>query len=283
MKHLNVATLVIALCFASLAIGQKRSDADLFNEARIAIDKFKDCPAAVKALNEVSAQGKRNPIWIYYKARASECANDLAESLSQYREYNRIAPGHQEILDKIGELEYKLRKQQEDNAAAQQQRLDLARHEETAKTGLMQQLNQFAGTWEQQGNVSPVYFHSYCSARRHEERTLSIDNFNPGELVTIGHYQIELTVKADSDNPTSDCDRWDDINMRRDEWEQERTYDLKLTCNKEDNSSCSGELTQTGCSGSGCDRSENFLSITVRRVGPQLSLVTRSGTYLMRR
>ena len=264
------------------AFGQKRSDADLFTEARIAIDKFKDCPAAVKALNEVSDAGKRDPIWIYYAAKSSECANNLVESLKQYRQYNQLSPGHAEIIDKIGELEYRLRKQRESDSAAEQQRQDAARKEETAKMQLTRSLNRVAGSWSQEGNVSPVYFNDYCSARRHEERTLDIDQFASGALETSGQYRIRVRVQADGDNP-SGCDRMDGVNMRRDEWEQARSYTVKLTCGREDNSPCHGELQQTNCSGDGCARSQNYVSITLRRLGSQISITNGSGTYVMSR
>lgn len=177
MTRLTFAGLLSILFCGSFGFGQKRSDADLFTEARIAIDKFKDCPTAVKALKEVSDAGKRDPIWIYYTAKSSECANNLVESLRLYRQYNELSPGHSEIIDKIGELEYRLRKQRENDAAADQQRLEATRKEEAAKTQLMQNLNQLAGSWSQEGDVSPVWFHDYCSARRHEERSLDLDRF----------------------------------------------------------------------------------------------------------
>src|ERR1700735_4391913 len=98
---------ILIVPLVPFALYGQRSDADLFTEARTALDKFHDCRAASQALDEVSQGGKRDPIWIFYAAKAKECSGALDDALTLYREYDKAVPGRAEVQDKIADLEYR--------------------------------------------------------------------------------------------------------------------------------------------------------------------------------
>jgi hypothetical protein len=264
----------------------KRSDADLFTEARVAIDKFKDCKAALQALHEVSAAGRKDPIWIFYSAKAAECAGELRESLGLYRDYNALVPGQQAVLDKIGEIEYRLRKQTDEERATREKQQEEARETARKQTAADAALNAFlekiAGTWHQTGDTAPVYYNQYCSAKRHEERTLRVDRFSAGAVQTMGTYRIRLTITADRDNP-SDCEKWDGVDMTRGTWDQSREYSAEVVCSKDDSATCRIQMRLSSCSGDSCGRAERSYSVTVRPVGRQLEFDSPSDTLLFSR
>jgi hypothetical protein len=103
--------IAVGLAFSSTALAQ--TDAEQFAEGRTALDKFKDCPAALKALEEVSAEGRKNPLWLFYMAKTTECLNRFSDALRFYEEYDHMIPGQTAVLDKIGELRYAIRKKEE--------------------------------------------------------------------------------------------------------------------------------------------------------------------------
>ena len=80
-----------------------QADQDKFAEGRVALDKFKDCPAALKALDAVS---EGNAEWALYMAKTHECLSNYEEAIHFYKAYDTLAPGHSEIAEKIAELRY---------------------------------------------------------------------------------------------------------------------------------------------------------------------------------
>lgn len=102
-----------------------QSDGEKFAEGRMAMDKFNDCPAAVKALESVSEAGRQNPLWIAYMAKAYECVGNAKDALTYYEKYNQVVPGNGEIVDKIGELRYMARKEIEELEQSQKRAKDL--------------------------------------------------------------------------------------------------------------------------------------------------------------
>jgi hypothetical protein len=283
MKSLVLVTgVVFAAHWSPAAAASGRTDADLFNEARIAIDKFHDCPAAGKALNEISGEGKRDPIWIFYAAKANECAGNLSASLAYYREYDKRNPGQREILDKIGELEYKLRKQNDETRGEQQKAAALAAKEQEARDALAKALNKFAGTWRHEEANTSARYNDYCAARRDSTRRLRIDQFAVGEIKTTGTYRIDSTVRSDGSASSSSCNEFNDVNMRRDSWHQERDFDVAVICDRD--LSCKASMSMTNCFGDGCRylrSDEKYYSARITIVGSRLSFDVRTGTYLM--
>ena len=86
------------------------ADAEKFAEARVTFDKFHDCPAAIAALQGVSDAGRTNPFWNYYVAQSYECIKDYEQAIHYYSIYGQLTPGQPEIINKIGELRYLLKK-----------------------------------------------------------------------------------------------------------------------------------------------------------------------------
>lgn len=109
----KVLFLITVSLFLTLSVFAQ-SDGERFAEGRIAFDKYKDCPAALKSLEGVSQAGRNNPLWIYYFAQVNECVENFQEALTYYEKYNLLVPGQGEVVDKIGELRYKARKQQDE-------------------------------------------------------------------------------------------------------------------------------------------------------------------------
>lgn len=109
-----------------------QSDEAKFSEGRIAFDRYSDCQAAIKAFKSVSSAGQRDPQWILYMAKASECINNLGDAISYYEKFNQLNPGQSEIIDKLGDLRYRFRKESEETQKKQEEATRL-RLEEEAK------------------------------------------------------------------------------------------------------------------------------------------------------
>ena len=99
-----------------------QTDAQLIAEGRQAMDTFKDCSAAEKALLQVSTEGMKDPQWLYEAGRAQECLGKKETALKYFLEYDRRSPGDAEALAAIGRLRYRLR-QQADARAAERERI----------------------------------------------------------------------------------------------------------------------------------------------------------------
>lgn len=119
MKQVSkVAMLGYFLCLSVPA----QSDAEKFAEGRIALDNYHDCKRAINALEGVSSEGRKNLLWVYYMAKAHECAGNLEQALSHYEQYNVLAPGQPAILNKIGDLRYRINKLADERVAAEADR-----------------------------------------------------------------------------------------------------------------------------------------------------------------
>lgn len=99
----------------SILLLSAQTDTEKFAEGRIALDRYKDCKAADAALDSVSENGHKQAMWIYYKARTQECLQNYEASIGYYQQYLKSVPGNSEIIDKIAEMRYRLRKVEEQN------------------------------------------------------------------------------------------------------------------------------------------------------------------------
>jgi len=106
--------LLLLLLLLPTAPAYGQSDAEKFAEGRIALDKYRDCPAAKTALESVSEKGRSEPLWLFYAAKTYECLNQPENALPLYEKYNQLMPGQTAIIDKIGELRYQATKAQEE-------------------------------------------------------------------------------------------------------------------------------------------------------------------------
>jgi hypothetical protein len=99
-------------------VAAAQSDVDRFTEGRIALDKYKDCPAARKALELVAADSpvRHDPIYAFYMGRTYECVRDLPAAVKWYELYMSKVPATAELLDKMGDLRYRLSKDLEAKA-----------------------------------------------------------------------------------------------------------------------------------------------------------------------
>lgn len=116
-RRLSIAALV--LCALPAAQGQ--SDLAKIAEGRVAYDKYHDCRAALQAFESVTEEG-RSPVWVIYMARTEECLGKLDEAARHYEQYDRLVPNQAEVLQKIGELRYLVKKHKEEAQRAEEQR-----------------------------------------------------------------------------------------------------------------------------------------------------------------
>lgn len=108
--------IFIAICALGRVAQAQQSDAENFAEGRVALDKHNDCDVAYKALNSVSTAGQQEPMWIFYMAKTSECLKRFDKALELYRRYDQAVPGQQQVLDKIAEMRYNIRKKSDQDA-----------------------------------------------------------------------------------------------------------------------------------------------------------------------
>jgi tetratricopeptide (TPR) repeat protein len=97
-------------CLSSFFAQAQYDDQIKIAEARTAIEKHNDFESGLKALKEVSVIAQNDPLFIYYFALANEKLYNYEEAVSFYKKYLNIFPGKSEILEKISELNYIIRK-----------------------------------------------------------------------------------------------------------------------------------------------------------------------------
>jgi hypothetical protein len=206
-------TLAFVLTAACLP-GWAQSDAQNFAEGRVALDKYKDCKASLDALGGVSEDGRKDPVWVFYMAKANECMNRAADALRYYEEYDRLLPGQAPVLDKIGDLRYRVgveRRQEEAGRARQQQAEEnvraLAREKQDAKARLaavLQNLShellrnsQWVDEDQTRWSVSPVASQS-CSFR------LTVIWEEPSRMFDAGTRNQYVVVKSQTQHVVLD-------------------------------------------------------------------------------
>jgi hypothetical protein len=116
MKRHSLKRSLRLLLFIFLSLAPAsfcQSDAQHFAEGRLALDKYKDCAAAEKALKAVTPRFRQNAAWLMYMARTEECQKQFASALSYYKQYDALMPGNSDVLNKIGDLSYQMHKDEE--------------------------------------------------------------------------------------------------------------------------------------------------------------------------
>jgi hypothetical protein len=78
------------------AMFPQTTDSEAFAEARIAFYKYNDCGATAETLNKVSADLKREALWMYYAAQVSECNKGLGVAHLLYSNICRAREPHHE-------------------------------------------------------------------------------------------------------------------------------------------------------------------------------------------
>jgi tetratricopeptide (TPR) repeat protein len=85
-------------------------------QARIAITKYKDYQAAIKALQSSNESTKNTSLWVSYMSIAQEGIGNIKEALKYLERYNQLSPGQQTTVEKIADLRYKVSKLEEEEA-----------------------------------------------------------------------------------------------------------------------------------------------------------------------
>lgn len=86
-------------------------DMALIQEAKFAMSPpNKDYVAALKALKEVSVAGRRQRLFVFYAAVASDSAGNYPQALHFYKQYLEFSPGNEAVINKIARLSYRIRK-----------------------------------------------------------------------------------------------------------------------------------------------------------------------------
>jgi len=129
--------IFVAVCVVTLSgtILVAQTDAVKFAEGRVALDNFKDCRAALNAFESIPAgSGTRNdPIYALYMSKAYECVENLDAAVNWYTFFSERVPQTPDVINKLGELRYRLQKQREQSVAREQQRLEEEERAEAAR------------------------------------------------------------------------------------------------------------------------------------------------------
>ncbi|MEW6129588.1 MAG: hypothetical protein AB1757_21285 [Acidobacteriota bacterium] len=186
MNFRKILQLVLLFALSLIPVSVfAQTDAHSFAEGRVALDKYKDCPAALKAFEKVSEKG-RNALWIHYIARTYECLKNYDKALVYYEQYEKFYPGRTEIIDKIAELRYLANKNKEES---ERKRLETERAKEAERlesekkaseaAKLKKMKTDLSGTWVRSGNdkIRINQIASYVDATYAEVSLASQDKF----------------------------------------------------------------------------------------------------------
>jgi hypothetical protein len=115
-------TLLALFALLLLPIGARaQTDGQRLSEAQYALSQ-NNCSAASSALDGVSDEFAKNPVWVYTAAKATECLKLYDRALMFYQQYDQLVPGQPEITKKIGEMLYLQKQQALANTASQEQK-----------------------------------------------------------------------------------------------------------------------------------------------------------------
>jgi len=89
----------------------EKLDNEKIVEAKIAFDKYSDCPAAKNALDQVSSKGKESMLFLFYASQVYECLKDYENAIESYEKLNKLK-GDSIVDEKIIELRYLLNKKE---------------------------------------------------------------------------------------------------------------------------------------------------------------------------
>jgi len=233
MRFVLVLFVLVAFLGPKTALAQ--TDAEKFAEGRIALDKFKDCEAAYKALSGVSEQTRKEAMWLFYMGKATECLKKYDESLCYYRAYSKLVPPNAELLDKIGELQY-----QADKRSAGE-----------AKLATLQ--TSYLGKWEGVETSFPTWSGGRCQGRVWTRYDL---NFDIGSNRTVqGTLKKQRYAGITFDRNTDSC-YWGQNG--KDEIAFTAVYDATLDCKQSPNDEykCGIMMKLRKCDGPDCSAAD---------------------------
>jgi hypothetical protein len=145
---MRLSLLVIAAVFPVSLAAHSQTDAESFAEGRVALDRYHDCPNSVAALERVSS-GARSAFWYAYAGRAYSCVGRLNDAVSAWQAFDRLSPGHPEVVDSIADLRYRLTVRSQAQAEAERERQAAERQRQAAADSLSARLRDISGTWQE--------------------------------------------------------------------------------------------------------------------------------------
>ena len=114
----SIISTVIVLSIAFQLKAQDNSDGLLITEARVAMEKYKDCKSAIKTLNKVSQVGQQQtPLFSYYLAKAYECLDMSGKALIYYKKFISQTSMTSELQEKIADLSYRASNKEQDGTS----------------------------------------------------------------------------------------------------------------------------------------------------------------------
>jgi len=112
MRRLKITIVFTLLLTLYGFLLSAQNDATKITEAQYALKKHpSDCKGAKQALNEVSENGKSSRLYIYYLAKTYDCLDEFDLAITFYTKYLDFVPNDSQIIQRVAELSYKRRKQ----------------------------------------------------------------------------------------------------------------------------------------------------------------------------
>lgn len=142
LKPILLTTFAVFAVTANAGRAQLPSDSELFAQGRVALDKYNDCPSAKRSFEAESVNAQDSAVWLEYTARASECAGYLEAALGYYERESKKLPGTARLIDKVGELRYRIQSLRDQAARKAEQENALARQKTEQENALAQQRDQ---------------------------------------------------------------------------------------------------------------------------------------------
>jgi len=123
-KKQKILVVLSVIIIANSGLAQTSQDIMHVTEARVAFEKYHDCKIAMKSLNEISPEGKKSDLCLYYLAKVNACLGNYKDAIDNYEAYSKLKPLTPTLIEELADLKYQYNKQQEqqDNAARDQER-----------------------------------------------------------------------------------------------------------------------------------------------------------------
>lgn len=108
MLHARILFFLL-ICFT--ASKSQPNDGIKIAEARLALEKYNDCRAALDALRSVSASGKKTSVFNLYSGKTFDCLKRFDSALHYYNLYLIDNPNSSDVIQRCAELNYQKTKE----------------------------------------------------------------------------------------------------------------------------------------------------------------------------
>jgi formylglycine-generating enzyme required for sulfatase activity len=208
-KFIFFIHLLVILAFVTKVNAQ--GDAAKIAEARYALEQVQDCSTALNALSDISENGRRSQLFIYYYAKVNDCLSRYDTAVLYYNLYLDFVPYDTAVLKQVNKLRYEVRKKNIAQKKAedllyleeQQKKLEMANAKEREETEKAKQEQLAANERRRMALVKPITdkiaanmitveggtFTMGCNSNQPEDL---IDSFNkkPPQKVKVNSYKI---------------------------------------------------------------------------------------------